>query len=151
MTDPGAAQRAASSTQVAATSVDDPGIAELLALAVGGDNERLDQVVRRYHDEPSWELLAATVSQHPVGVLGYVVTEAEATVIHIATAPSLRGTGIGSMLLQALRRRVPAGLPTVAETDSDAVGFYRSNGFHVASLGQKYPGVERFRVTSRDS
>jgi hypothetical protein len=34
-----------------------------------------------------------------------------------------------------------------AETDSDAVGFYRSCGFTVLSLGEVYPGVERFRCT----
>lgn len=32
----------------------------------------------------------------------------------------------------------------VAETDADAVGFYRHSGFEVMSLGEKYPGTERF-------
>ena len=32
-----------------------------------------------------------------------------------------------------------------AETDKDAVGFYRSCGFEVESLGELYPGIERFR------
>lgn len=137
--------------QVAAASIDDPGIAGLLALAVGDGDERLNPVVQRYRDETTSKLLAATVSQHPVGVLGYMETSAEATVLHIATAPRLRGIGIGSTLLRVLRRLIPAGLPIVAETDSDAVGFYRSNGFQVASLGEKYPGIERFRVTSGDS
>lgn len=31
-----------------------------------------------------------------------------------------------------------------AETDKDAVGFYKKNGFSITSLGEKYPGVERF-------
>ena len=31
-----------------------------------------------------------------------------------------------------------------AETDRDAVEFYWSSGFKVTSLGEKYPGVERF-------
>ncbi len=31
-----------------------------------------------------------------------------------------------------------------AETDRDAVGFYGKAGFTVTSLGEKYPGVERF-------
>ena len=31
-----------------------------------------------------------------------------------------------------------------AETDKDAVDFYRKLGFSVTSLGEKYPGVERF-------
>ena len=32
-----------------------------------------------------------------------------------------------------------------AETDADAVGFYEQVGFTVTSLGESYPGVERFR------
>lgn len=31
-----------------------------------------------------------------------------------------------------------------AETDAEAAGFYRACGFQVRSLGEKYPGVERF-------
>lgn len=34
-----------------------------------------------------------------------------------------------------------------AETDKDAVGSYRKNGFSITSLGEKYPGVERFDCT----
>nr|WP_201024033.1 hypothetical protein [Paenibacillus sp. 32O-W] len=29
-----------------------------------------------------------------------------------------------------------------AETDKDAVDFYRKIGFHVTTLGEKYPGIE---------
>ena len=48
-----------------------------------------------------------------------------------------------------MRRAVPAGLPIVAETDHDAVGFYAANNFAITSLGEKYPGVERFQVHLR--
>ncbi|MGG4554653.1 hypothetical protein ABEX11_20625 [Paenibacillus humicus] len=34
-----------------------------------------------------------------------------------------------------------------AETDKDAVDFYRRLGFNITSLGQKYPGVERFQCS----
>ena len=33
----------------------------------------------------------------------------------------------------------------MAETDQEAVEFYRNTGFVVYSLGELYPGVERFR------
>ncbi len=33
----------------------------------------------------------------------------------------------------------------VAETDRDTLNFYQKNGFVVISLGEKYPGVERFK------
>ncbi|ETE89388.1 acetyltransferase [Bacillus thuringiensis serovar aizawai str. Leapi01] len=31
-----------------------------------------------------------------------------------------------------------------AETDDEAVEFYKRIGFQVKSLGEKYPGIERF-------
>jgi hypothetical protein len=31
-----------------------------------------------------------------------------------------------------------------AETDADGLGFYKRLGFSVQSLGDKYPGTERF-------
>lgn len=53
---------------------------------------------------------------------------------------------MGTRLLTALRRSVAVGLSIVAETDQDAVGFYAANDVVIASLGDKYPAVERFRV-----
>jgi hypothetical protein len=32
-----------------------------------------------------------------------------------------------------------------AETDADAAAFYSKLGFTVTSLGETYPGIERFR------
>lgn len=61
------------------------------------------------------------------------------------TAPDRRRTGVGSQHLGALHHG-GSRLPIVAETDSDAAGFYAANHFTITSLGEKYPGVERFRV-----
>ena len=66
-----------------------------------------------------------------------------------APAPHARNAGVRTQLLGAVRRAVPAGLPMVAETHQDAVGCYAANNFAVTSLGEKYPGVERFRVHLR--
>ena len=33
-----------------------------------------------------------------------------------------------------------------AETDKEAVEFYKKIGFQVKSLGEKYPGIERFHL-----
>jgi ribosomal protein S18 acetylase RimI-like enzyme len=134
------------STCVAVASVDEPGLAELLAFAVGDDADRVKHVVSRYRDESSARLLVAMSGQRPVAVLGYMVTEDRVIVLHIATATCVRRAGIATALLTELRRRIPRGLPITAETDADAVGFYRSNGFAITSLGEKYPGVERFHV-----
>jgi ribosomal protein S18 acetylase RimI-like enzyme len=63
--------------------------------------------------------------------------------LNIGTAPAVRGTGLGRRLIEAaIGREGPASVRL--ETDNDAVGFYRSCGFSVTSLGEKYPGIERF-------
>lgn len=132
--------------QIRSGSVDEPGAAELLALAVGGNERRLDDAVQRYRDDPTAVLLIATLDRQPVGVLGYATTSAEVTVLHIATAPHQRRAGIGSRLLTALRGTAAATLPIVAETDNEAIAFYAANDFTITSLGEKYPGVERFHA-----
>ena len=47
------------------------------------------------------------------------------------------------MIAQLLEKYNPDKL--IAETDQEAVEFYRNTGFVVYSLGELYPGVERFR------
>ena len=69
-----------------------------------------------------------------------------AELLHIAVVPARRGEGFGRLLIDLLMQG--QGLrELVAETDADAVGFYRSCGFSIASLGEKYPGAERFLCT----
>jgi hypothetical protein len=64
----------------------------------------------------------------------------------LATAGDLLVHDARRRLLVEVRRAIPAGLPLVAETDADAVGFYVATGFTATSLREKYPGVQRFHV-----
>jgi ribosomal protein S18 acetylase RimI-like enzyme len=132
--------------QPATIDYDAAAIIRLLSLAAGGGQQRLPHIVQRYQNDPAAVLLTAVVDGNIVGVVGYLVSAAEVILLHIATAPPLRRAGIGTRLLAAVRHAIPAGLPIVAETDKDAVGFYTANNFVVTSLGEKYPGVERFHV-----
>ena len=81
--------------------------------------------------------MAAYVSQSYGVVLEY-----------IAVAPGLRGDGIGRALVDAL-----AGVSeqVVAETDDDAVGFYRALDFDIgpAPLDPRWPGRRRYRCMRR--
>ncbi|MNY68257.1 hypothetical protein D3C86_2059900 [compost metagenome] len=54
------------------------------------------------------------------------------------------GFGRG-MLLEIIEDMQPTRI--TAETDEEAVQFYRNVGFVISSLGEKYPGVERFQST----
>jgi ribosomal protein S18 acetylase RimI-like enzyme len=127
---------------------DDAVLRGLLAYATGGGQRRINEAVRRYRDDPNAQLLVAILANEAVGLTGYRVAAdgAEVELLHVATAPHVRRTGVGRRLLAEVRRAAPAELPGVAETDEDAVHFYRATGFTVTSLGEKYPGVQRYRV-----
>jgi ribosomal protein S18 acetylase RimI-like enzyme len=65
---------------------------------------------------------------------------------HIAVKSGWRNHGIGKeMIYEYLLKN---GIKKMfAETDKDAVYFYERIGFEIMSLGEKYPGVERFKCT----
>jgi len=62
---------------------------------------------------------------------------------HIVVHREWRGKGIGRRMFQEILARYQP-REVLAETHREAVGFYRSLGFSVESLGEKYPGTERF-------
>ena len=109
---------------------------------------------RSYAADPSVTILvhraaAATpaVRDGPEGridsCIAYRRTGDSLELINIGTVPAVRGTGLGRRLIEAvLGREKPRSV--WLETDNDAVGFYRRCGFSIASLGEKYPGIERF-------
>ncbi len=80
---------------------------------------------------------------------GLVVLRSQADgleILSIGVLPQARGHGVASALLDHARV-VHRPRQLVAETDDDAVGFYRKYGFDIGSLGEKYPGVVRYRCT----
>jgi ribosomal protein S18 acetylase RimI-like enzyme len=137
--------------QVRTGTVDDGAeIIDLLASAVGDRGKRLDAAVHRYRHDPTASLLVAVLEEQIVGLVGFATGDSEATVLHIATAESVRRQGIGTRLLAAVEEAVGHRLPLVAETDEMSLAFYEARGFTVESLGLKYPGVERFEVRRCD-
>ncbi|MBO0853827.1 MAG: GNAT family N-acetyltransferase [Nocardia sp.] len=123
----------------------DSNVVELLYLAVGGARSRLTPVVQHYRDNDAAFLLSATTAHCLIGIVGYELHADRIILLHIATHTSARRRGTGRRLLREISTRHP-GHAVVAETDCHAVRFYRAVGFEVASLGEKYPGVERFEV-----
>jgi ribosomal protein S18 acetylase RimI-like enzyme len=75
--------------------------------------------------------------------IGLESSGAQARVQHIAVPEALHRRGIGRSLITDAR--AATGFTTlVAETHRDAVAFYRACGFSVQSVGERFPGVERF-------
>lgn len=70
----------------------------------------------------------------------------EFEIMSIATDPAYQNQGIASRLISFSATNLKCSV-IKAETDDDAVGFYRKYGFHIDSLGEKYPGTTRYFCT----
>jgi len=120
-------------------------IRELIGYAVFPDPERIEQTVARYQQEEQLQLFGAVEEDEVIGIVGFTMDEDQnLNLQHIAVRPENREQGYGrSIMLELIGLTNPKSI--VAETDEDAADFYRNIGFTVFSLGEQYPGVERFR------
>ncbi|MCS1351090.1 N-acetyltransferase [Mechercharimyces sp. CAU 1602] len=80
-----------------------------------------------------------------VGLVGIEEVQPRSVIIqHIATDSLARYKGIGRLMIKEIIAYTNA-IYIEAETDNVAVHFYRKCGFTIFSLGEKYPGVIRYK------
>lgn len=117
-------------------------VSQLLALAASAN--KLASELENYLNQKNRTLYLYYQENCLVGCIGIdQLASDQLEITHIATAVSNRGQGIGrSMIDFVLARHAPTVM--FAETDAEALGFYQQTGFESDSLGEKYPGVERF-------
>lgn len=121
-----------------------PEVAEMISYAVFPDDQSIERAVEEYENNESLQLSGYEDGEILVGLIGYEVAGDTLSIRHISVIPENRGLGYGrGMILELMTTRKPARV--IAETDDESVDFYRSIGFEVHSLGEQYPGVERFR------
>lgn len=129
--------------------LDDPSFRDIIRSAVYPPTEtKIDAVCDKYRSLPTWSVIGALREGRLVGFVGVeMVTSKQGVIQHIGVAQDHRRAGIGRSLIDEVLGRYA--LESIeAETDSDAVDFYRHCGFDVASLGdEKYPGTERFHCS----
>jgi ribosomal protein S18 acetylase RimI-like enzyme len=124
---------------------DAAGVRNLIAHAVGYPTpDKLRRVLFGHSIDPARHLVGFEQTGALVGLLGVKIEPEHATIHQIAVQPQARSQGVGREMVRWLVET--AGMTrVVAETDNDAVGFYRRLGFSVVSLGdERYPGTERF-------
>ena len=126
-------------------------IRELISLSMGDPNEaRISETLQRYRSRDAWHLFGDERERHLLGCVGLTVEGRAGELRHIAVRSKQRGKGIGKAMLVAVVDRL--GLSELsAETDREAVDFYRKCGFRVENLGEMYAGTERFRCTLQKS
>lgn len=120
-------------------------IYELMAECMWPDAERINRAIDTYMDEQSKTLYGFFHNNELVGLIGVSGASDHAAILnHIAVKKEHRRNGLGTYMIKAFLQG--SNVTTIeAETDKDAVAFYKKIGFEITSLGEKYPGVERFR------
>lgn len=109
--------------------------------------EKLERLADEYESDPTLYAFAYKDGDAVCGTIFLKQTGDGAFELKsIATVPNHRKQGIASGLISFAATTLPCSLIT-AETDDDAVGFYRKYGFQIQSLGEKYPGILRYRCT----
>ncbi|WP_342443584.1 GNAT family N-acetyltransferase [Lysinibacillus sp. FSL K6-0075] len=115
-----------------------------ILLSYATSEKKVEKEYSLYMAYPERVLYGYTIEQDLVGCIGIVKGEANRCEIkHIAVSPAFRGKGIGREMIRYVEEH-HAFSSIYAETDQEAVLFYKNLGFHITSLGEKYPGVERF-------
>lgn len=128
----------------------DTGIAKLLAASVGNATpEAIDILIQSCVSEGFPSMWIAICDGAPVGVLRLdSQIRGCCTITHIATSSECRGQGIGRKLIEFARDNF--GFEQIeAETDDDAVEFYKACGFAIEPLGENEYGVQRYRCVLR--
>lgn len=120
-----------------------PSLRKLLSFATSERN--IEREYELYIQSPVRALYRYDFEDEVVGCIGIELSGLKRCEIkHIAVSPNHRGQGIGSKMICFIK--VKHSLTNIfAETDKEAVNFYKNCGFKIKSLGEKYPGVERFQ------
>ena len=112
----------------------------LLSYAASSD---IESVYKDYRQIPNRKLFGYQKDGQVIGCIGGEQNSDTFIIRHIAVTPEERGSGIASSMIRFILKNSSI-KKVIAETDKEAVNFYRKFGFHITSLGEKYPGVERF-------
>ncbi|MEI4770172.1 GNAT family N-acetyltransferase [Psychrobacillus sp. FJAT-51614] len=119
-----------------------PDLRQLLSYATSLD--KIDQEYEKYVSLNERSLYVLESKGSLIGCIGIEIISSNLIEIkHIAVSSSERGKGRGSQMIDFVCAHFSF-CRIQAETDRDAVEFYRKYGFKIKSLGEKYPGVERF-------
>jgi riboflavin biosynthesis RibT protein len=67
------------------------------------DLKKLKQTMRRYEENPNWQLYLWKKGDDFIGLIGVEVNDSSFTVHHISVMPSYRGEGIGLLMVDKIQ------------------------------------------------
>lgn len=99
--------------------------------------EKYREMMKKYIESPTVMILVNQTDGDVSAIMVSEFTDDDTKILGIAVAEKYRGYGIGRKMTEDLRQ-MSANRPLLAETDGDAVGFYRSCGFSVEKIRKRY-------------
>ena len=118
--------------------ITEPDILELLAPSVfNPTKERLLNRAIKYQEDENTNFYAYKDNGEYKGIVVFNIAKSSATILDIAVKPEYQGQGIGSKLIDFIFDQFDVDNIT-AETDGDAIGFYKKYGFIVADTKVKF-------------
>jgi len=116
--------------------MDNPAVLNILAACVFDNSQSgMAKQIEEYRRHGSWQLCGWVDSGDIVGICGFEVHLDWVEILHIAVLENARGRGIATKMVEALREQYK--MTIEAETDNDAVDFYRKCGFKTTAF-RKY-------------
>jgi len=116
--------------------IDSSEIRKILALCVFDNSaEGLDKVKSDYNRHYGWLLYGWCENEKIIGICGFKTHFDCVEIMHIAVCEENRGKNIDTLMISALKNRYNMNIE--AETDDDAVDFYRKCNFETFAI-QKY-------------
>lgn len=98
--------------------------------------ERLKSRAEKYSADKNIFVYACKNSEKYIGIVVFVTENGTAEILDIAVKPKYRKHGIGKSLIDFIFTQFPIDTIT-AETDDEAVEFYKRCGFNVIGFGMK--------------
>lgn len=106
--------------------------------------KRLNSRAEAYINNSDIIVLGASMNNRFLGIIVLDYSgDSELVILDIAVLKSIQKQGIGRTLIEYVKETYQPKCIT-AETDDDAIDFYRKIGFIVKSLGEKYPEIMRY-------
>ena len=116
-------------------------IKELLLL--GSSASSVDEILEAYSRSDTY-FIAVFPQTRPDAVIAYRKEAGTIEILDLAVDPDSRNQGLGSLLIERMiADHSPAKI--IAETDDDAVDFYRKLGFNTIPFKSKW-GITRYKM-----
>jgi ribosomal protein S18 acetylase RimI-like enzyme len=123
--------------------LDEADILKIMALSIFGESlERASEKARICREHDAQHVYGWIENDVVLGVCGFTIHSGKVEITNISVAKDKRKRGIGKAMIIALLKKHK--MEIEAETDDDAVEFYRKCGFNITMTLQKH-GIRRWK------